>query len=116
VDDERDTREALREVVEMSGCSAIVAENGLQALKFLEEHRPCLIILDLFMPVMTGHEMLREMQRQPGLAAIPVVIATSAPSRAPPGVPVLLKPVDISSLFGWIARTCRCHDGGPETS
>jgi len=116
VDDEEDTREALREVVEMSGCSAIVAANGLEGLKVLESQRPCLIILDLFMPVMTGLEMLREMRRQPGLAAIPVVIATSAPSRAPPGVPVLPKPIDISSLFGWIARTCRCHAGAPEPS
>jgi two-component system response regulator CpxR len=103
-------REALREVVEMAGCSAMVAANGAEALKLLAERRPCLIILDLLMPVMTGTEMLEAMRKQPELATLAVVISTSAPSRAPPGVPVLPKPVDIAAVWDCMRRMCHCAE------
>jgi CheY-like chemotaxis protein len=113
VEDEDDMREALREVIEMAGCKALLAANGADALKLLEARRPCLIILDLFMPVMTGFEMLEAMRRQPALAALPVVISTSAPGRAPPGVPVLPKPIDINHVWEWMHKTCRCARPAP---
>jgi CheY-like chemotaxis protein len=110
VDDEEGVREALREVVEMAGCSAMVAANGAEALKLLAKCRPCLIILDLLMPVMTGAELLEAMGKQPELATLAVVISTSAPGRAPPGWPVLPKPVDIAAVWDWMRRTCRCTE------
>ena len=108
VDDDELIRETLRELVEMVGCSALVAANGKDALKVMAEHRPCLVILDLLMPVMTGNELFEVMQREPALADIQVVISTSAPDRAPPGVPIIRKPVDIDLVMDWIHRTCRC--------
>ena len=108
VDDEEGIRETLTEVIEMTGCSAISAADGAEALKMLAERRPCLIILDLLMPVMTGAELLEAMRKDPVLAAVPVVIATSVPHRAPAGVPVLTKPIDIDCMWNLIRRTCRC--------
>jgi CheY-like chemotaxis protein len=108
VDDEEDIRDTLRDVVEMAGCSAMLAANGAEALKLMAQHRPCLIILDLTMPVMTGIEMLEAMRQEPAFAGLPVVISTSAPSRAPRGVPVLPKPIDIKALWAWMQRTCDC--------
>jgi CheY-like chemotaxis protein len=108
VDDEEGIREVLGELVEMAGCSAVLASNGVEALKILDDIRPCLIILDLLMPVMTGNELLEEMKKQPALAALAVVISTSAPSRAPAGVPVVAKPIDINVVWDWIRRSCRC--------
>jgi CheY-like chemotaxis protein len=108
VDDEEGIRETLREVVDMAGCSALVAANGAEALKLLERRRPCLIILDLLMPVMSGNEMLEAMKKQPALASLPVLISTSAPSRAPAGVPVVPKPIDIEVVWDWMRRTCNC--------
>jgi CheY-like chemotaxis protein len=108
VDDEEDVRETLRDLVEMCGCSAIMARNGAEALELLAEHRPCMIILDLLMPVMSGVEMLEAMRREPALAELPVVISTSAPERAPAGVPVLKKPLDIDSFMTWLRRNCEC--------
>ena len=108
VDDEEGIRDALCELVEMAGCSAILASNGAEALKVLEHRRPCLIIVDLLMPVMSGAEMLESMRRIPALAAVPVLISTSAPNRAPAGIPVVPKPIDIEIVWGWIRRTCRC--------
>jgi CheY-like chemotaxis protein len=108
VDDEPGTREALAEIVEMAGCSAMTAADGAEALKLLWLRRPCLVILDLTMPVMTGPELLEEMRRVPWLAALPVVISTSAPNRAPPGLPVLPKPIDIDAACAIIRRSCAC--------
>jgi CheY-like chemotaxis protein len=108
VDDDEGVREALREVVEMAGCSAMLAASGEEALSLLTTVRPCLIILDLLMPTMTGMEMLEVMHERPELASLPVVISTSAPTLAPVGVPVLSKPVDIAAVWVWMQRTCRC--------
>ena len=108
VDDDELIRETLRELVEMAGCTALVAANGKEALKVMAEHRPCLVILDLLMPVMTGNELLDVMRQEPALAQVPVVISTSAPDRAPPGVPIIRKPVNIDAVVDWMRRTCRC--------
>jgi CheY-like chemotaxis protein len=108
VDDEEDIRESLTEVVEMAGCSAIVASNGAEALRLLKDHHPCLVILDLLMPVMTGTELLDEMRKLPALTDVPVLISTSAPARAPTGAFVVPKPIDINVIWDWMRRTCRC--------
>jgi CheY-like chemotaxis protein len=111
VDDEEDIRETLREVVEMGGCEAIVAANGADGLRLLAKHRPCLVILDLLMPVMSGEQMLEAMRKQPDLAELPVVISTSAPERAPAGVPVLRKPLNLDALWELMRRSCTCGGG-----
>lgn len=108
VDDEEDIRDALREAVEMVGCRAITAANGADALELLQTCRPSLVILDLLMPVMTGQELLEVMRKEPQLAELTVVVSTSAPSRAPAGVPVLPKPIDIEKFFACVRRSCRC--------
>jgi CheY-like chemotaxis protein len=113
VDDDEDIRETLREAIEMVGCTAILAENGADGLKKLSERRPCLIILDLLMPVMTGEEMLDEMRKKPELANFPVIVSTSAPNRAPAGVPVLPKPIDLSTFWKTIRRSCSCDGHAP---
>jgi CheY-like chemotaxis protein len=109
VDDEEDVRESIREVVEMMGCSARMAGSAEEALKMLDELRPCLVVLDLLMPGMKGDELLGLIRKNPMLAALPVVISTSAPERAPLGTPVLAKPIDVHALCGWIRSTCQCN-------
>ena len=108
VDDEPDIRETLREAVEMAGCTAVLAANGEDALKLMTSRRPCMVIVDLMMPVMTGLELLHAMQQVPALADLPVVISTSAPRRAPPGLPILPKPIDLSALWRWMRQNCSC--------
>jgi CheY-like chemotaxis protein len=113
VDDEEGIRETLGELVELAGCSAVRAANGAEALVLLRRYRPCLIILDLLMPVMNGDELLAAMKNDPALASLTVVISTSAPARAPAGLPVLRKPIDLNVLLDWIRRSCRCAGKSP---
>jgi CheY-like chemotaxis protein len=108
VDDEQGIRETLCELAEMVGCSAMAASNGAEALKLLHQRRPCLIILDLLMPVMSGTELLEAMKREPAWASLPVIISTSVPARAPAGMPVVTKPIDIDVVCEWMRRTCNC--------
>ncbi|HKU39723.1 MAG TPA: response regulator [Polyangiales bacterium] len=116
VDDQEDIRESLREVIELAGCESICAANGVEALRLLERHRPCLIVLDLLMPVMNGSEVLDELQKHPELAQLPVVISTSAPDLAPEGVPVLPKPIDIARLWTFLRGNCQCAAATPPRS
>jgi two-component system response regulator CpxR len=108
VDDEADIRETLREAIEMAGCIALLASNGADALAMLAHHRPCVLILDLSMPVMSGQELLEILRREPALATLQVVVSTSTPRRAPPGVAVLPKPIDLSAFWDSIHQNCRC--------
>src|SRR5688572_8496646 len=76
VDDDASIREALASLLEDEGYTAAGVANGLQALTLLRqsEELPCLILLDLMMPVMNGWEFLNEQQQELRLAEIAVVV------------------------------------------
>ena len=57
-----------------SGFDVLRASDGLSALRLIREQHPDLVVLDLLMPKMTGFDVLREMRRESGIAAIPVVV------------------------------------------
>lgn len=113
VDDMADIRETLREVVELGGCDVATAENGKQALAILSERVPCLAIIDLRMPIMSGAELIEAMASDPLLRQVPILVSTSAPERAPHGYPVLAKPVDIDALWDVMRKTCTCGKNAP---
>ncbi len=108
IDDEEDIRETLRDVIEMEGCSALLAASAQEGIKILETQKPCLIILDLMMPGMNGAEMLTLLRHDERLSNLPVLMSTSAPSRAPAGVALLPKPIDLDALCNWIHTNCGC--------
>jgi CheY-like chemotaxis protein len=77
VDDDSETRRAVRAFVEALGFSALVARNGAEALAVLGTHeRPAVIVLDLAMPVMDGVAFRTALLDDPALAEIPVIILT----------------------------------------
>lgn len=78
VDDDELVRESLTDLVELAGCSALCAANGAEALAILARQRPCLIILDLRMPVMSGEELLKAIRGEPAWDGISVVIDLGA--------------------------------------
>ena len=108
VDDEIATCESLRDLFEHEGFTVWTAHNGLDALTVLREVpvKPCIVILDLIMPVVDGNSVYRMMKRDPYLADIPVVISTSDPARAPDGLPILRKPIAIEVLLKLVRRCC----------
>jgi signal transduction histidine kinase/DNA-binding response OmpR family regulator len=78
VEDDPSTRDATRRLLEKLGLRVAEASNGLEGLRWLDNHpAPALILLDLVMPVMDGFEFLEELQRRPGLGNVPVVVLTA---------------------------------------
>ncbi len=111
VDDDDSIRETLTEILNDQGYSAVGFENGREALRSLEGHEtPCLILLDLMMPVMDGWQFLRERAKSERLQTIPVVVVTAAasPDRTAlaAATAVLPKPVPFEELFQLIATYC----------
>jgi len=64
-DDEKDLRDALREALEGAGFSVLEAVDGEEAVSIALTERPDLILLDIMMPKMNGHEALRAIRRNP---------------------------------------------------
>src|SRR5690606_28206772 len=78
VEDDADIREVLREVLEVEGFTVRTADNGKVGLEALEEiGRPCLILLDLMMPVMNGLEFLAALRARSAPRSPPVVIVSA---------------------------------------
>ena len=74
------------------------------------------MIVDLLMPVMSGQELLEAIRALPALESLPVLVATSAPGKAPAGVPVIAKPIDIQTVWTWMRRSCQCAAGHPASA
>jgi len=108
VEDEEELRESMRDALEMEGYDVVAATDGLDALERLEhiEH-VCIVLLDLLMPRMDGWEFFEKFRARPELAAVPVIVHSSAPSRAPAGVTkVLQKPLQIDRLLDVVREYC----------
>jgi len=106
VDDEPDILDTLEDFLGDAGYPTCRAANGALAMDCMEQELPCLVILDLRMPVLDGNEVLDQMRRSERLAHVPVLITTSDPSRAPRGIPLLKKPMDLSELLAAVREHC----------
>ena len=114
VEDDEDIRESLREVLEAEGYTTCAAENGRAALDaMLHGEKPCVILLDLMMPVMNGAEFLGIIRRDPRLRNIPVIVVSAGlGAPAPAGTQGFLrKPLDLDTLFAALARHCPADIG-----
>ena len=114
VEDHQETRYALRDILSDEGYAVAVAADGAAALKWLHEHSPpCLILLDMMMPVMDGREFLIARHLEPTLASVPVVAFSAGSHRDPrvseglEGVLAFLhKPLDLDDLFALVEKIC----------
>ncbi|MGI4794318.1 MAG: ATP-binding response regulator, partial [Janthinobacterium lividum] len=77
VDDDADTRERLRTVLEKNGWTVVEAGNGAEALAQVQLAVPRVILLDLTMPVMDGFAFLQALREQPRCLDVPVVVLTA---------------------------------------
>jgi len=73
VDDERDIRELVKDILEDEGYEVTLAANGEEARKMRRMRRPNLILLDVWMPDVDGITLLREWSEEGG-ADIPVIM------------------------------------------
>lgn len=116
IDDETSIRDVLIEVLEEEGYGVVTAANGLEAISVLRHSSepPCVILLDLMMPVMTGWEFRKEQQQDPALATIPVVLLSATQNikkeaSALGAAAHIPKPIDFDALLATVKRYCAAH-------
>ena len=77
VDDDRAARDAMALLLRENGFATRTARDGRDALRRLKAGRaPCLLLLDLMMPGMTGWEFLEFHRENPRLSSVPLVLVT----------------------------------------
>ena len=116
-DDDMDDLQMMREILQKNGQQFQIIEvnNGREALHFLEsalqhDTLPCLIILDINMPVMDGKETLTWIKKNQALSSVPVVVFTTSDSEMDRlfcqkyGTEMITKPPNFTSLESSIVK------------
>jgi len=110
IEDDEGIREGFSMMLGFEGYTVLTANNGKEGLEILQGgQRPCLIVLDLMMPVMNGLEFLEVIKNDSKLATIPVVLVTAFHDRTnlvkwP--IQILKKPVDYDLLMTAVKKYC----------
>jgi CheY-like chemotaxis protein len=110
VEDDTDVREMMDLLLTSIGYRTVTAPNGAVALERLREDRPCMVLLDLMMPVMTGWEFRERQLADPQLASIPVLCMSAVyqPDEVKNELRIncLAKPLDFGRLIDEITTAC----------
>jgi CheY-like chemotaxis protein len=112
VEDDADIRDAMVGILESEGYAVSAASDGADALAQLQTGtRPCIILLDLMMPVMDGWTFCKEKDKDPALATIPVVVVSAVARHDPRNACVrsvdhLAKPLNVAKLLAAVQLYC----------
>ena len=115
VEDDPDIRETVRDLLVDEGFTVQTAINGKHGIEVLEKiGQPCLILLDMMMPVLDGAGFLAALRGRP-FGNIPVVVVSAVASRSEPGtVGFIRKPLDLDVLLEVVHQYCK-HPPAPVT-
>lgn len=107
VDDEVAIARLVAIVIAELGVATDTAANGAEALQKIGRDRPDLVIVDLIMPVMTGEELIQEIQANPDTADIKIVLLTTRQSAAgykKDAFPLISKPFEPAQVKDLVKR------------
>ena len=82
VDDEPNIRETVAFILEAEGFEVRTAGDGIAGLEMVRKHRPKVVLLDVMMPRMDGHEVCRAIRQDEDLAQVFVVVLTARGQKA----------------------------------
>ena len=106
VDDEPNIVQTLQDRLEMNEYDVVTAGNGREGLERFEEEHPDVILLDVIMPIMDGHEMLEMLRKRPRGQDVSVIMLTArsqtqdiARANACGIDDYIIKPFDLSELL-----------------
>lgn len=109
VEDDAGIRESLRLILEVENYAVTTAADGKEGLqKLATMPKPCLILVDLMMPVMNGWEFVKALEGNMLLASIPVVIVTAYADSAKTirASGIVKKPVNLDELLSFVRQHC----------
>ncbi len=106
VDDEPNIVQTLQDRLEMNEYEVVTAGNGREGLEKFEQEQPDVILLDVIMPIMDGHEMLEVLRKRPTGQNVSVIMLTArsqtqdiARANACGIDDYIVKPFDLSELL-----------------
>lgn len=119
VDDNTDTRQVVRWMLERWGCRVLEASDGRQAYETTVESRPDLVLMDLSMPVVDGYDAIRSIRAREEFARLPIIAVTAfdralaRDEAAAAGCDYYLsKPIDFNRLEVLVDKLTRANRGG----
>jgi DNA-binding response OmpR family regulator len=113
VEDDPDLRHFLELMLEEAGYDVCTARDGREALGALDRHAPCLILLDLMMPIMDGRRF-REEQLRGRAGRVPIVVVSARHdctqiAQTIGAAGCVPKPFDMNVLLAIVQRLCPTH-------
>jgi CheY-like chemotaxis protein len=114
VDDDPRNAFVLTDVLELYGMAVARAADGRQAIEALDAGKFDVVLMDIMMPQLDGHETIRAIRQMPRFAQLPVIAVTARAmqgdrdkSIAAGASDYVTKPVDIEELLGCIERSLK---------
>jgi CheY-like chemotaxis protein len=111
VEDDEEALAMMSQFLQLEGFATVIARNGREALQVLRTGGPpCVILLDLMMPVMDGWQFRRAQREDAVLAGIPVIVVSAAGNRNEVAtldpVEYIPKPIDFERLLDSVQQYC----------
>jgi DNA-binding response OmpR family regulator len=112
IEDDASVQQLLAAYLQLEGFQVTTADNGIEGLKRMKQSRPCLILLDLMMPIMDGEQFRAAQLREPGLADVPDICISAiydARQRAErmQAAGLIKKPFDIEEVLSAVRARCQ---------
>lgn len=114
VDDDRSLTSLVSLKLTQRNFGVMTAHNGHEALAAIRERKPDIILLDVNMPLGTGHDVLRSVKQDPELSGIPVLMLTASAKEDDVvgalhsgAIDYIVKPIDINVLAERIENVCK---------
>jgi two-component system KDP operon response regulator KdpE len=113
VEDDDELRRMFRMALSFAGYEVMEARDGYSALHFIDQHPPTAIVLDLGLPILSGHFVLADVAGQAATRHIPVIVVTGSGVEEPKGAACYLrKPVTPERLVNTV-RACIASGAPP---
>lgn len=76
VEDDPPLRELYRSLLRQAGFAVLTVEDGLTALRCIEERPVAAVVLDLVLPRLSGRDVYQELKARPATSHIPIIIVS----------------------------------------
>jgi len=109
VEDNKEIQDSLKLALEMEGYNVFTANNGKEGLGQLSKiPTPCMILLDLMMPVMNGWEFVDEINKNTMFTTIPIIVVSAYGDKkgTPKSNGYIQKPIDLDALLDTVSKHC----------
>jgi CheY-like chemotaxis protein len=114
VDDEADTLNLLKMILEISGYEPIITLNSVEAIALAENARPNVALLDIMMPKLNGFTLCKMIRENPNTRSLPVIFVTAYNAldleerRVEAGADLVIpKPIDMDTLVTAIEKAIK---------